>query len=95
MRNKENIKELLNYLQTAEDKELQFDEDAIVIAYQKNSDNQSMTIKILSVFGGLLASLAFLGSLFIAGLYNSEFGLLIFVTICIAGALWLKKDYDQ
>ncbi len=95
MRNKENIKELLDYLQTAEDKELQFDEDAIVTAYHKNSDNQSMTIKILSVFGGLLASLAFLGFLFIAGLYNSELGLLIFGTLCIAGAIWINKEYDK
>lgn len=95
MRHKENIKELLDYLQTTEDKELQFDEDAIVTAYQKNNDNQSLAIKILSVFGGLLASLAFLGFLFIAGLYNSDLGLLIFGTLCIAGAIWINKVYDK
>lgn len=95
MKNKENIKELLDYLRTTEAKELQFDEEAIVSAYQKNSGNQSLAIKILSVFGGLLASLAFLGFLFIAGLYDSGLGLLIFGTLCIAGAIWTNKAYDK
>lgn len=95
MRTKENMQELLDYLQSTEDKELQFDEAAIVAAYQKNNDNQSLAIKILSVFGGLMASLAFLGFLFIAGLYNSDSGLLIFGTLCIAGAIWINKKYDK
>lgn len=95
MNNKENIKELLDYFQTIEDRELQFDEDAIVKAYQKNNVNQSLSIKVLSVFGGILASLAFLGFLFIAGLYDSNLGLLIFGALCIAGAIWINKQYDQ
>ncbi|WP_257669805.1 DUF4401 domain-containing protein [Parapedobacter tibetensis] len=95
MKRKENIKELLDYLQTTAEKELQFDEEAIVTAYQKNNDNQSLAIKILSIFGGLMASLAFLGFLFIAGLYDSDIGLLIFGTLCIAGAIWINKAYDK
>ena len=95
MRNRENIKELLDYLQTTENKELQFDEQAIVTAYQKNNDDQSLAIKILSVFGGLLASFAFLGFLSISGLYNSGLYLLVLGTLCIAGAIWINKKYDK
>jgi len=95
MRDKENIKELLDYFQTKEDKELQFEEEAIVSAYQNKNNNQSLAIKVLSVFGGLLASITFLGFLFIAGLYNSDVGLLIFGALCIAGAIWINKEYDK
>ncbi len=95
MSNKENINELLDYLQTTENKVVQFNEEAIITAYQKNNDNQSLAIKILSVFGGVLASLAFLGFLFIAGLYNSDLGLLIFGILFITGALWINSAYDK
>jgi hypothetical protein len=95
MRNKENIKELLEYFQSTDENRLEFDEEAIVSAYQKNDDNQSLTIKILSVFGGILASLAFLGFLFITGLYDSNFGLLVFGGIFIAGSIWINKVYDK
>ena len=95
MKNKDDIKELLDYFQNTEDKPLQFDEEAIVLAYQKDNGTQSLPIKILSVFGGLLASLAFLGFLFIAGLYNSDVGLLVFGGVFIIGSIWINKEYDK
>ncbi|MGV8946546.1 MAG: DUF4401 domain-containing protein [Lutibacter sp.] len=95
MSDKKDIKELLDYLQTTEKKSLDFDEDAIVAAYQKNNDNQSLPIKILSIFGGILASFAFLGFLFIAGLYDTKIGLLMFGILFIAGAIWINKKYDK
>lgn len=95
MRNKENILQLLEYIQDKEGNEFQFDEEAILSSYHQNKDNQSLAIKILSIFGGLLASLAFLGFLFIAGLYNSDFGLLFFGICCIVGAIWINKAYDK
>lgn len=95
MKNKDDIKELLDYFQNTEDNPLQFDEEAIVSAYQKDNGNQSLSIKILSVFGGILASLAFLGFLFIAGLYNSDVGLLVFGGIFIVGSIWINKEYDK
>lgn len=95
MKNKDDIKALLDYFQDKEDKPLKFDEDAIVLAYQKDNGNQSLAIKILSIFGGLLASQAFLGFLFIAGLYNSDVALLLFGGIFIAGSIWINKKYDK
>lgn len=95
MKDKDDIKELLDYFQNTEDRPLQFDEEAIVSAYQKDNGNQSLPIKILSVFGGILASLAFLGFLFIAGLYNSDIGLLVFGGFFIAGSIWINKEYDK
>lgn len=95
MRNKDDIKVLLNYFQNTEDNTLEFDEEAIIAAYQKDDGNKSLAIKILSVFGGILASLAFLGFLAIAGLYNSDIGLIVFGGIFIAGSIWINKEYDK
>ena len=95
MRNKENITAILDYFQTTEEKAFDFDEAAIVTAYQKNNDNHSLAIKIVTVFGGLLASLAFIGFLLIAGLYNSDVGLLLFGTLFIAGSIWINKEFDK
>ena len=95
MRNKNNIKTVLGYFQNTADNSLTFDEEAIIDAYHKDGDNQSLQIKILSVFGGILASLAFLGFLFIAGLYNSDIGPLVFGGFFIAGSVWMNKKYDK
>lgn len=95
MKNKDDIKELLDYFQNTEDIPLQFDEEAIISAYQKDNGNQSLSIKILSVLGGILSSLAFLGFFFIAELCNSDVGLLVFGGIFIAGSIWINKEYDK
>ncbi|PIF47498.1 uncharacterized protein DUF4401 [Chryseobacterium sp. 52] len=95
MRNKQEIKELLDYFQTTENKELKFDEEAIFADYQKNNSHQSLAIKILSIFGGILASLSFVGFLLLAGLYDSGSGLLIFGTLSIIGGVFINKIYDK
>jgi hypothetical protein len=95
MRNKEDLKELLDYFQNSEEKTLKFDEEAIISAYQKNNDKQSLYIKILSVFGGILSSLAFIGFLFIAGLYGSDIGFLVYGGIFITGSILINKVYDR
>jgi hypothetical protein len=96
MRNNEEIKELLAYFPNTEDKPLVFDEAAIIAAYRESDDNkQSISIKILSVFGGILASFTFLGFLFITGLYNSDIGLLLFGAILIVVSIGLNKAFNN
>jgi hypothetical protein len=95
MRNKEEIKEVLDYFQTIDNKELKFDEEAILAAYQKNNDNQSLAIKILSIFGGISAGIVFLAALFITGIYDSDSGLLVFGILAIIGGLLINKVYDK
>jgi hypothetical protein len=95
MRNKDKIKEVLDYFQTTDNKELKFDEQAILAAYQKNDDHQSLAIKILSIFGGISAGLVFLGALFITGIYDSDSGLLIFGVLAIIGGIFISKFFDK
>ncbi|SDJ56204.1 DUF4401 domain-containing protein [Chryseobacterium jejuense] len=92
MRNKENIKELMDHLHSASDREIRFDEEAIIAAYEeKSSNHQSLSIKILSVFGGIMACLAFLGFIFMVQVFDSQIGAGIFGIICIAGSSFISR----
>lgn len=95
MRNKDNIEELLSYLQRKSSKELSFENENIFKAYQKKEDQQSLAIKILSVFGGLMSGCAFVGFLFLTGLFESNQGLILFGSLCIAGSILLNKAVDK
>ena len=95
MKNKEEIKELLEDFRATENKNFSYDENAIFAAYENNNSHQSLAIKILSIFGGILASLAFLGFLLLAGLYDSTTGLLVFGTVGIAAGIFINKTYDK
>jgi len=95
MSNSTNINQLLAYLQSVMQKPLIVDEEAIAKAYQKSREKQSLAIKVLSIFGGILASLAFLGFLMMTGLYDSKVGLTLFGFVFIAGVLLTSKAYDK
>lgn len=87
---------LLEQMKLLEGAEFECDEKAILEEYQKQQDNgSSLAIKILSILGGFFATLAFLGFLALAGLYDSESGLLIFGVGFIISAIWLNKVYDK
>lgn len=94
MRNKEEIKEILDHLQI-QNKDVKFDEEAIFAEYQKNEDHQSLAIKILSVCGGILASLTFLAFMFLVGLYDSDIGLISLGSLSIIGGLLISQIYGK
>ncbi|MFC6102248.1 DUF4401 domain-containing protein [Olivibacter domesticus] len=95
MRSKENITDILDYLRSIEKETVKFDEEHIIAAYQKQGNDQTLPIKIVSIFGGILASLAFSGFLVITGIYRSTYGLLGFGTACMVMAIWISKRYDK
>ncbi|MEO9209703.1 MAG: DUF4401 domain-containing protein [Ginsengibacter sp.] len=95
MINKETIQELLDYFQHIEKKDLKFNKEAIEVAFQKNNAQQSLAIKVLSIFGGLLASIAFFGFFYITGLYNSELGLLVFGILFITSAFLININNEK
>lgn len=95
MKNKVDITAVLDYFKSSEDKPLTFDEDAIALACLKDNYKQSLAIKIVSVFGGLLASLAFIGFIFMAGIFDSGLAMLVFGGICIGGSILANKVYDK
>ena len=88
-----------NILETVQNKTtnvLTFDKQAILKEYTSQQDNQSsIAIKILSVVGGLFATLAFLGFLLLSGIKNSEIGLLITGVFFIAVSVILNRKSDK
>lgn len=96
MKKEADIKQMLVQLQAQEGASFHIEEDAILLEYQKiNANRSGIAIKVLTIFGGLLASLAFMGFLFIAEVYDSGLAMLTMGLAFIAGAIWLSKAYDK
>ncbi|MEN8139197.1 MAG: DUF4401 domain-containing protein [Bacteroidota bacterium] len=96
MDKQEYIKEIIAKIQLSDNTEFKYDELSIVKEYRQQEENKSsLAIKVLSVFGGLLATLAFMGFLLIAGLYDSKFGLIFFGVVFIVASILLNKAYDK
>jgi hypothetical protein len=92
----ERIQELISSLRATGGENFVLDEEAIVKDHQKGHQERSgLVIKALSVLGGFLATLLFIGFLFIAGLYESEGAQLLFGLVFIGAAIWTNKKYDN
>ncbi|SNY94974.1 DUF4401 domain-containing protein [Flagellimonas pacifica] len=90
------IKSILETIRADETSRFECDENALMQEYlNKSKEKSSLAIKVLSIFGGFLASLAFISFLFILGLYDSAPGLLIFGIGLIVAAILLNKKYDK
>ncbi|MBX3239211.1 MAG: DUF4401 domain-containing protein [Chitinophagaceae bacterium] len=95
MRTPEEIKELLHSLKSGEET-FEWKEEAILADYQKSSaDRPGIVIKILSVLGGILATLTFLAFLFMAQIMQSPTSVLVLGLILVGGAVWLSKQYGR
>jgi len=87
---------LLNSIRLSEGDKFKCDEKNILEGYNIQGENKSsLAIKILSISGGFLATLTFLGFLAISGLYKSEIGLVIVGIGFIISAIGLNKIYDK
>ena len=94
MENKTQTK--LDYIAETEGDGFEFDQKAIENAYLLATEDQSsLAIKLLSIVGGLLATLTFFGFLMIAGLYNSEEGLIVVGVVFIGAAILLNIAYSK
>lgn len=95
MKSKDNITEMIDYLRSTDNGNPLFDEDRIIAAYQKQGVPQTLPVKMMAIFGGLLTSLAFSGFLVITGIYQSVYGLLGFGVTCIIAAIWINNKYNK
>ncbi|MBO0321028.1 DUF4401 domain-containing protein [Muricauda sp. CAU 1633] len=92
----EDIQQHLKNIKSLEGNSFEYDEKAILQEYEKRGgEKSSFIIKALSIFGGFLASIAFLGFLLILGLYNSETTLLLVGVGLIIASIVLVKKYDK
>ena len=87
---------LLHSIALKEGADFNYDATAILNEYKLHQENATnSTIKILTIFGGFLASLAFLGFLALAGLYDSKIGLLVVGSVFIIAAIWSNTIYNK
>lgn len=89
-------KELLDSIRLQQGPSFECEEEAIIQAYeQQTEEGTSLAIKILSIIGGFLASLAFIGFLFIADIYDSEWAIVLSGIVFVGLAIFLNKTYDR
>lgn len=96
MQTETNIDSTLNAIIQAEGDRFEYDEAAIDLEHQKRQvESSTLGIKILSIAGGILSTFAFLGFLMIAGLYDSEGGMIVTGILFMVAALWLNTKYQK
>lgn len=96
MNEQDKVKEILDHIQNAGGADFHWEEDALFGALSKQDSNQSsLSIKLLSILGGVLASGAFVAFLGIAGLFDSEVALFLFGIAGVGIAIWLDRTYDK
>lgn len=94
--NKHGLNELLNEIKSKEGENFTYDENSLIEGYERvHAEPESLTIKILSIVGGMAATIAFLGFLLIGGLYDSDVGLISFGVLFVAAAVWLNRSYEK
>ncbi len=96
MENKLSFRENIEYISKLEGNGFEFNEMEIEKEYFNSQKEVSgIAIKILTVLGGFFATLAFLGFLLIAGLYDSKAGLILTGITFIGVAIWLNVKYNK
>ena len=95
MKTKTTIKNLIEDFQSRCPDSIEIDEKAVIASYSKAYTSGSLAIKIISVIGGILAGLAFLGFLFVTGVYDSNFGTITVGVISILIALYVTSRYHE
>ncbi len=96
MKKLEEANAFISQLRPSENKVYQYDEKAINGEYERKEKNESsLTIKIVSISGGIIASFAFLGFLAIAGLFESATVIMILGFLSIGFGIWSTRIYDK
>lgn len=81
---------------TRDDSEVVIDEKAMEKSIVEHEENQAgLAIKVLTIFGGFLATISFIAFCIVAGLYDSGGGLLVFGIVFIVVAILLDRFYDR
>jgi hypothetical protein len=91
--NSDQIAEKLNFVRSLEGENFQADETKVQEEYAHRESNRSnISLKILTVIGGFLATLAFVAVIAISGIWESQAVLTFFGFIILAGAVALNRN---
>lgn len=90
MKNKEYLQQLSQTVAKHSSEQINFYAERLAKDSNKTVEQQSLALSILSIFGGALASLSFVGFLLMAGLYKSEISLAVFGILLIITAILIS-----
>src|SRR5690606_37474504 len=77
-------------------RKIDFDEDSMLESMQvQRKSDAPLFIKVLSVFGGILGSLALMGFLMLAGLFESEVGITVLGALSITAAIIMSRSFNS
>lgn len=92
----EQLKSIATALKDSEGSEITIDVTSLEEAIGKQEENQSgLAIKVLTIFGGFLATISFIAFFIAAGLYDSAEGLLVFGSVFIVVSVLLNRFYNK
>lgn len=90
------IREAIQYFRENAGNEVNFREERLIKEYDRmQADRSGMAIKVLSIFGGLLATSIFLAFVGIAGLYDNYQGIMVLGILFIAISVSLNKIFNM
>jgi len=93
---KTKIDNLLRHIGVSERDGFTFDEEKTVLEMERHHAAYSnVIIKILSIIGGVLATAALIGFLFLAGLYESESSILVTGLIFVISSIFASRFIDH
>ena len=82
----------LELLKSGTNRPLQVDEPALLAAFQHDQEHEgSLGMKVLSILGAFLATIFFLGFIFMADIYDSSAGLVIIGLILLGASFVLSR----
>ncbi len=90
------LQKIINNIRIEYEEELEFDQKEIEKAFTaSDSSFSNITIKVLSVAGGILAAIFLTGFLFIAGISDSSVSMMITGIIFVTGSIIVNKLVDN
>ena len=95
MNDNQHIDRVISTVESSIGHRLEVDRMGLGAAYSQDRNSHSLTVKVISIIGGILASALFVGSLYIARLDQTVPLLLILALVFFSAAILINKKYDK
>jgi hypothetical protein len=90
------LNELITWVKSKENADFQMDEEAVKADFiEYKSAYGNISLKVLSILGGLLATASFMGFLVLTGFYDSDWLVTISGFVFIAASVLLNNKFDH
>ena len=96
MKSEKNIDEMIGYVKSIGGEELEINEQELKNSYERtDAAPKGLAVKLLSIFGGIMATWSFVGFLFMFGIKDSPLGLITFGVIFFIASLVIVMGFKS